>query len=183
MVLIYIRAMQKSAEDTFRYDRRTIGLHWTVAVIVALLWCLGQSIDWFPRGTPRVSVRSAHIVLGVLLLALVLVRLWWRLTGGRRLPPQARGAAQRAAWAGHVLLYALSLAGMVLGLTNVWVRGDTIFQLFSDPQIRSKQRKRCASGARICMRWRSTRWSLSRCCTRAWRYTITASCVTASCTA
>jgi cytochrome b561 len=127
--------MKNVQVEDFRYDRRTIVLHWAVAAIVVLMWCLGQTIDAFPRGAPRVSARSAHILLGVFLLFLVLLRIGWRLFGGRRLPPQAKSTAQRAASAGHVLLYALLLAGMLLGLANAWVRGDSIFDLFAIPKF------------------------------------------------
>jgi len=127
--------MRHGGTTEFRYDPRTIGLHWAVAALVAALWCLGQSIDWFPRGLPRIGARSVHIVLGVALIALVAARLRWRWSGGRRLPAQLRVGAQRLGGAGHVLLYVLLLASLLLGLTNVWVRGDTIFQLFSIPEF------------------------------------------------
>jgi cytochrome b561 len=127
--------MRDDGAREFRYDQRTIALHWAVAAMVVLMWCLGQSIDWFPRGVPRVSARSTHIVLGVALLFLVLFRLRWRLSGGRRLPSEAHSAAQSAAAAGHVLLYVLLLSGMILGLANVWVRGDSIFGLFALPKF------------------------------------------------
>jgi cytochrome b561 len=51
----------------FRYDRITVLFHWLTASLVLLLWCLGQSIDYFPRGTPRIAVRSMHILLGATL--------------------------------------------------------------------------------------------------------------------
>lgn len=128
--------MDKSGNpEFFRYDSRTIALHWTVAVIVAFLWCLGQAIDWFPQGMPRIGARSVHIVLGAGLLALVLVRLRWRMTRGRRLPAELKNGPQRLASAGHVLLYVLLVAAGVLGVANVWVRGDSIFQLFSIPEL------------------------------------------------
>jgi cytochrome b561 len=124
-----------AVDETFRYDERTIALHWAVAAIVVFTWCLGQSIDWFPRGMARTAARSVHIVLGLSLIVLIAVRLRWRATAGRRLPAGTGGRLQRAASAGHVLLYALLLAGMLLGLANVWVRGDSIFGLFRVPEF------------------------------------------------
>ncbi len=121
--------------EGFRYDKRTIALHWATATLVALLWCVGQSIDWFPKGAPRISVRSGHIVFGLLLGALLLFRIWWRRTGGRKLPAAAVVGQQRVASLLHIGLYLLLLATVSLGITNVWVRGDSIFQLFTVPQF------------------------------------------------
>jgi cytochrome b561 len=119
--------------EDFRYDRRTIGLHWAVAALVVLLWCIGQSIDWFPKGTPRIGARSTHICLGVLAGVLLLLRIWWRRTGGRKLPASALDTQQKIASWMHVGLYLLLLATVALGVANVWVRGDTLFQLFTVP--------------------------------------------------
>ena len=33
---------------TERYDKRTIVLHWVVAILVAFMWCGAHAIDWFP---------------------------------------------------------------------------------------------------------------------------------------
>jgi cytochrome b561 len=115
------------------YDARSIRLHWITAVVVAVLWCLGETVDWFPRGTARVVERSTHIALGALLGLIVGYRIWWRASAGRRLPPASSGAIQLLATLGHYLLYALLVATVVLGLANVWVRGDNIFNLFTVP--------------------------------------------------
>lgn len=39
------------------YDSRTIFLHWLTALLVVGLWIAGQTIDFFPRGTPRMTAR------------------------------------------------------------------------------------------------------------------------------
>jgi cytochrome b561 len=119
--------------EGFRYDKRTIGLHWAGATLVVLLWCLGQTIDWFPKGTPRISARSTHITLGVLLILLLMFRIWWRSTGGRKLPESAYTTQQKIASWLHVGIYLLLLVTVSLGLANVWVRGDTVFHLFTVP--------------------------------------------------
>lgn len=123
--------MNRPADLEFHYDRRTIALHWVIAVLVVVLWCVGQTIDFFPRGLPRISARSVHIVLGALLVPLVVLRIVWRGTGARRLPAAAQDRAQAIATAGHLLLYALLAAAVALGLANAWVRGDSIFRLFT----------------------------------------------------
>src|SRR6185437_8828913 len=41
-----------------RYDRLSILLHWITAVLVVILWTLGQTIDFFPKGAARIDARS-----------------------------------------------------------------------------------------------------------------------------
>ncbi len=116
------------------YDRRTILYHWLTAALVLALWTAGECIDFFPRGTPRITARSLHITFGVVLLLLVGVRLAWRVRGGARLP-QVAGLAGRIAPVIHHALYALLIAVLVLGVACVWIRGDNLFNLFTVPSI------------------------------------------------
>lgn len=116
-----------------RYDRRTIALHWLTAALVVGQWFGAQVIDWFPRGPLRVDARSVHIVAGLALATVFVVRVVWRLTGGRRLPPADRGLLHGVAKATHWGLYGLIGITLALGVFNVWVRGDSIFNAFSIP--------------------------------------------------
>ena len=125
--------MQPVTPGATHYDRRTIWLHWLTAVLVVSQWCGAQTIDWFPRGPLRVDARSVHITLGLTLLAVYAVRVVWRATDGRRLPAADRGALHAVAKATHWGMYALLACVLALGVSNVWVRGDSIFNLFSIP--------------------------------------------------
>lgn len=116
-----------------RYDITSIRLHWLTALIVVVLWCLGQTIDWFGQGVPRIAARSTHICLGVALGLILCYRLWWRATAGRRLPPAGSGLLLHLSTFVHYLLYFLLIMVVVLGLANTWARGDNIFNLFSIP--------------------------------------------------
>ena len=106
-----------------RYDRRTIVLHWLTAILVITLWTLGHAIDGFAKGEPRIFARSVHIA-----------RVHWR-SGKRavRLPTAGSAWLGTIATLMHWLLYILLIATVVLGITNAWVRGDTIFGLFKIP--------------------------------------------------
>ena len=125
-----------------RYDRTSILLHWVTATLVVLLWLIAHWIDDFPRGTPRITARSVHILLGVTLLAVVLGRMAWRLRWGQRLPPASPGPAGYLAKTVHYALYGLLLAVLLLGIANVWVRGDNIFGLFTVPKFSPDQELR-----------------------------------------
>ena len=116
-----------------RYDARTMFFHWATAVLIAVQWLGAQTIDWFPTHTLRVDAKSVHITLGVLLTALLAVRIVWRLTQGRRLPLADHGALNVLAKATHWGLYALVAAMLLLGFIVVWTQGDNIFNLFSIP--------------------------------------------------
>ncbi len=126
-------AQSPAATDT--YDDRTIRLHWITAVIVALLWGIAQVIDFFPRGAPRIAVRSVHISLGLLLAAVLVRRLMWRRGPGKHLPPARGGIWAHATRMSHVALYTTLVAVVVLGISNAWARGDSIFTLFNIPKL------------------------------------------------
>ncbi len=115
-----------------RYDAKTILLHWLTALLVAALWCMGQTIDWYPRAL-RIDARSAHITVGLILAVVLALRVVWRGTGGRALPAADSGLLHMLARAMHYLLYLLAIGAVALGVCNAWVRGDTLFGLFSLP--------------------------------------------------
>ncbi len=78
--------MQPVSPAAMRYDTETIAFHWLTALLVAGQWLGAQVIDWFPRGPLRVDARSVHIIGGAMLAALLLARIAWRATQGRRQP-------------------------------------------------------------------------------------------------
>lgn len=122
-------------ESAARYDNVSIGLHWLTAGLVILLWIIAQVIDDFARGVPRITVRSTHIALGVILAVVMVARLSWRASPRKRAPPAVSGAVGVAGRVVHYGLYALVIGAIVLGITNVWVRGDTLFGLFTVPKL------------------------------------------------
>ena len=125
--------MQPVTLTARHYDRVTILFHWITAVLVTGQWLGAQTIDWFPRGPLRVDARSVHITLGVLLTVTIAARLIWRVTEGRRLPLADKGALNLIAKATHWGLYALIIAMVLVGMALAWVRGDSLFNLFSIP--------------------------------------------------
>jgi cytochrome b561 len=118
-----------------RYDGISIGLHWLTAALVVILWTLGQTIDFFPKGAPKIDARSTHIVLGALLALVLLVRLLWRATAGRSLPLADSGWLGILAKLVHYGLYALVTATVLLGIANAWQRADVLFNVYRIPQM------------------------------------------------
>jgi len=118
----------------FRHAGTTIVLHWVTALLVVALWCIGQTVDWPPRAL-RVDYRSVHILLGVILGVVLVARMAWRIGRGGMLPPLDIGPLLAIARVTHWLLYVLLIVAVGLGITNVWARGDIIFNLFRVPQL------------------------------------------------
>jgi cytochrome b561 len=125
--------MQPVTPAATRYDTTTIVFHWVTAILVATQWLGAQTIDWFPRGALRVDARSVHITCGVLLGLILLARIVWRLTRGRRLPLADGRVLSMLAKGIHWGLYALVTAMVLVGFALAWTRGDSLFNLFSIP--------------------------------------------------
>jgi cytochrome b561 len=117
------------------YDPLTIRFHWATAGLVALLWIMGRTTGWMPRGPLRVDIWSVHVLLGLCLAGVIVSRIAWRLGRGRILPPAERGLMGVAATIVHGALYALLLAIVALGMANVLVRGFPMFNLWTLPQL------------------------------------------------
>jgi cytochrome b561 len=126
---------EPATTQSLRHAPTTIALHWLTAALVAALWLIGKTIDFAPRGPLRIDYRSLHMTLGVMLFVVLVIRLAWRATEGGMLPPMHRGLLQATARAMHWLLYALMLLTVGLGIANVLVRGDPIFNLVHVPQL------------------------------------------------
>lgn len=124
--------------DTARYDSTTIVLHWLTAVLVLGLFALAEIWGFLPRGTPtRRLLQSLHISFGLTFAAVLVLRIVWRLTAGRRLPPAASGWMGKAGAGVHGLLYLLMAAQIVLGFLFRWAQGEpfTFFGLFDVPTL------------------------------------------------
>jgi cytochrome b561 len=117
------------------YDRRTILLHWITATFVGLLWGVAQVIDLFPKGPPKIAARSVHIVLGLLLGIILLIRIVWRTRSGRKLPPASNGVMGYVAGIVHIMLYVGVVSVVLLGISNAWARGDSLFGLVIIPKL------------------------------------------------
>jgi cytochrome b561 len=106
-----------------RYTRTAIVLHWLVAALVLGQVSLGigmQAIAKVPQG-PRADAFNFHKSTGLVILALMLVRLGWRLA--HPAPPLGGMPAwqRRAARATHAVLYAALFVMPVAGyLGSAW---------------------------------------------------------------
>jgi cytochrome b561 len=95
-----------------RYTRVAVILHWTIAALVLAQFPLGwwmQEIPKQPPG-PRVEAFNLHKSAGLLIVALMLARIAWRLAHpAPALPAMPRWQA-RLAHATHLMLYTALVA-------------------------------------------------------------------------
>jgi cytochrome b561 len=124
------------------YDTITIVLHWATVSLVVVLWILGQTSDWWPRGPIRGTSWSLHVTLGFVLAAVLLIRIIWRLGPGQALPSPDSGILRILARGTHLLLYGLLLIVVGLGIANAFVRGYNLFEVMALPQIGDRALRR-----------------------------------------
>ena len=119
-------------------------LHWLIAAILVGQFVLGWLMPSVRRGMEPGASMHLHISIGIVVLALIVVRLLWRLS--HRVPP----AAQLPRWqaiassAVHALLYLLVLASTLTGWFYASARGWTLtfFNLLPLPAL-------CAPGSAV----------------------------------
>jgi cytochrome b561 len=99
----------RNTPDSFGLVSRVI--HWTMALLIIGMLALGLRIEGMEPGLANLWLYGLHKSIGLILLALVLLRIVWHRVSP---PPAPRGApdgwTQRAARATHLAIYALLLA-------------------------------------------------------------------------
>jgi cytochrome b561 len=100
---------------------------------------LGTSFGWkyLPRSWNFRQFEGLHISLGIALAAVIVARLLWRLSAGRKLGGTGRAVTDLLSRLVHLALYAMVLAQVVLGFGLRWFQGEefTFFGLFSIPSL------------------------------------------------
>lgn len=123
-----------------RYTKTAIVLHWLIAIVIIGMFALGWFMSELPKeapkeaaydlfnlgiytwqlaepASPRTFYFNLHKSIGVTLLALIAIRVYWRVT---HRPPallsSLKAWERKLATAGHHLLYVLMVAVPVTGL-------------------------------------------------------------------
>ena len=101
-----------------RYTLPAVALHWLHALLIVALLGLGWYLTGLPKGAERSAAIGLHKSLGLIALALVLLRAGWRL--GHQPPPPLPDSPwkHRLAALTHGLLYALLLVVPVAGFLS-----------------------------------------------------------------
>jgi cytochrome b561 len=102
--------------------------HWLTVGLVIMAWALGILGDELPKGALYSTALSFHIFAGLMILAILVVRLLWRLADSPPTPePTALGEwLDRAGRLTHYVLYALLIAVPVAGIALQFSRGGAL---------------------------------------------------------
>ncbi|MFL6740733.1 MAG: cytochrome b [Sphingomicrobium sp.] len=121
-----------AGDDGTTYDRVAIALHWITALLVLVQFVNGITWDYWARPT-RQELESIHVSLGVLLAAVIVVRLVWRWLPGHQVSSLEAGWVRSKAV--HYLLYALLVAQAATGFAWRWAPAPPagFFGLFGIP--------------------------------------------------
>jgi cytochrome b561 len=111
------------------YTRTAVALHWLVAGLVLAALFMGWTMTSMEISPARLKLYNYHKWVGVTVLVLALLRIYWRLT--HRPPPlEAMPRWQQiSAHAGHGLLYLLMLAVPLSGWAYSNASGYAIMYL------------------------------------------------------
>lgn len=100
-----------SLKNTDRWGATSQLLHWTIAVLILSIGAVGLVMGELPRSPKWFWVYTLHKSLGLTVLALVLVRIAWRLYAGAPSPVEGTPRWQsRLASLTHGAIYMLMLA-------------------------------------------------------------------------
>ncbi|WP_293862030.1 cytochrome b/b6 domain-containing protein [uncultured Alsobacter sp.] len=110
-------------------------LHWTMAALIPVAFILGLTVDVPPRAYENAMVQ-AHMLVGLTLALLLVVRIVSRLSNGVPAPEPGSGRlAARLAGSTHLVLYLLLIILPLTGLFVTFYRGRPIelglFTVFS----------------------------------------------------
>ena len=121
-----------------RYGAVAQGAHWLVVLLVAALFGIAWYMTDLPLGPEKIETYNLHKSIGVLVLAIMLLRLLWRrISPPPPLPADMAAWERRAAQASHALLYALLLIQPVIGIVHAWSANFpvVVFGLFTLPRL------------------------------------------------
>ena len=121
-----------------RYTQTAIALHWIMALLVITVWLIALIANDLPVSPERILAISWHKWLGLTVLWLVFVRLFWRATH-----PVPKLALNMPLWQvrimhfTHLAFYLLMITIPILGWLMSSAKGYTVnyFGLFELPDL------------------------------------------------
>ncbi|MEL6125847.1 MAG: cytochrome b/b6 domain-containing protein [Pseudomonadota bacterium] len=102
-----------------RYSREMRWLHWGVALLVIVQYQLALTFDELLLADPRgrlASIGSWHVSIGLVILAGLAARIWFRLTQG---VPPITGATRVPAHVAHAAIYVVLTIVIIAGFVRM----------------------------------------------------------------
>lgn len=106
-------------DDHARYDGLSIALHWATAALVFLQFGLAETWGFFPKADRDLLI-IGHMSFGLVLAAVIVLRIFWRLTFGRKSFETGQDLIGYIARMMHRALYGLIVAEVALGFLTRW---------------------------------------------------------------
>jgi cytochrome b561 len=118
-----------AANEPDRYGRVSRVLHWTIAILFLALIPMGIFASIIPEGTAyRVEYYVVHKTIGVIVLALVLVRLFWNRKSKRpALDASLTSKERKLAHVAHIALYVMMIMIPITGFIMTSFHGAPTF--------------------------------------------------------
>lgn len=124
-------------------------LHWLILALLVIQFAIAWTMPNIGRGSVPTGLIGWHLSVGVTILAVMLVRLGWRLTHPAPPPPADLPASLALlARVTHYLLYALLIVLPLLGWANASARGWAV-RLFGVVPLPSLTAKGSALGHQL----------------------------------
>lgn len=107
------------------YSRASIGLHWLMLLLLAVVYALIELREFYPRGSEiREAMKAWHFSVGLLVFGLVWLRILVRIATSR--PPRPRSLSEGLAFLAHLALYGLMVGMPILGWMALSADGKPI---------------------------------------------------------
>jgi cytochrome b561 len=120
--------MQTKTSPVSRYSTPGVVMHWLMLLAFIGLYAAINLTDVFPKGSDgRQMLKNAHFSLGLLVFALVWLRIVFRLMGTTpAIVPEPPAWQEKLAKLGHLALYVLMVAMPLIGWAALSARGKPV---------------------------------------------------------
>jgi len=132
---------EEQAMPVTKYNSTSRALHWIIVALIIVQFSIAWTMPEVERGTSPVGLIAWHLSIGTTILAVMLVRLVWRLTHPAPPPPNDLSPALRlVSRSTHFVLYAVLIALPIGGWINASARGwpVTLFGAIPLPSLIAK---------------------------------------------
>lgn len=133
-----VSSTQTAPQSPERYNKGMIWLHWATVVLVLTLFLSAEAWDFAEKGGAlRADLKLVHYAAGIILTAVFLCRIVWRMLSAKSIPAAEKGLMGVAAKCAHYGLYLGLIVQIALGFSWRWSQDRAVdfFNFFSIPPL------------------------------------------------